>query len=514
MSFYGWAFGASVMLVTVLGMATVVGAQPTAPSARSSPSAFRVPYDAVTEHRFDNGLRLVVVEDPTQPLVDIAAALDVGGRLETVPVGARREWPPGVASFVASMLTRGGVGSLDGFTLAVQTEFRGAEVRSFGGRNRSGVLASGLAEHLDELVQWVAAALSSPRFEVGDLERYRSNALRSLEGRYRTTGSIADREWQALVFGAAHPRARPLRTIDVEAWSPEAVKSFHAAFYRPERTVIAVAGDVDADTVVEAFGRRLGTWGRTQEASTTEEPSPGSAGSGEREVRGAWTPREVRSSPPGFYQFVVPAAQGTFVVGHLGAQRDSWEDREADAVALLSEILAGGGPVSRLRGRLRDREGWVYGVSGSIGVGSIEPGLFQAAWSVAPENAVASLEAALEEIERLRRLEPPAQEIAVARRTMVEVLPSLFDTAEEIAGRYAEDLLLGRPHAFWTERAARLSAVDAGDIQRAARKWLRTEDLIVVWVGPELPSSQIRRLGLARVVNLPARDPRTLRPIR
>ena len=465
---------------------------------------FLVPYDAVSEHRFDNGLRLVVVEDPTQPLVDIAAALDVGGRMEQVTVGGR-EWPPGIASFVASMLTRGGAGDLDGFTLAVQSEFRGAELRSFGGRNRSGVLASGLAEHFEELVHWVSGCLTVPRFGTEEVARYRNNAQRSLEGRYRTTGSIAEREWQALVFGEDHPRSRPLRSSDVARWQSDALRDFHQMFYRPDRVVIAVAGDVTAEAAVLAFGRHLGQWTGTTVPGDGA-LSPSSEGDG--------APRDVRSAPTGFYQFTVPAAQGTFVLGHLGAQRVSWADREADALALLSEILAGGGPVSRLRGRLRDREGWVYGVSGAVGVGSIEPGVFQAAWSVAPENAVASLEAALEEIDRLRRLEPPAQELAVARKVMVEALPSLFDTAEEIAGRYAEDLLLGRPHSFWSERADRLRAVGAGEVRRAAGKWLRPDDLIVVWVGPELPRRDIRRLGFGRVVELPPRDPVTLRPVR
>ena len=487
-----------------IALAAAVHAQPLSVGESDPNPDFRVPYDAVHEHRFANGLRLVVVEDPTQPLIDIAAALDVGGRLETVAAEGRGEWPAGLGSFVASMLTRGGAGSLDGFALAVQSEFRGAELRSFGGRNRSGVLASGLAEHLDVLVQWVALALSSPAFEVAELERYRNNGLRSLEGRYRTTGSIAEREWQALVFGPSHPRARPLRPADVEAWSVGAVQEFHRVFYRPERTVIAVAGDVTSEAVVAAFGRHLGDW----------DPKVPSGGAEAPAVRASeWSPVEIRSAEPGFYQFVVPASQGTFVVGHVGAQRASWEDRDADAIAVLSEILAGGGPVSRLRGRLRDREGWVYGVSGSIGVGSIEPGIFQVAWSVAPETAVDSLRAALEEMERLRRIEPPAQELAVARRTMVETLPSMFDTAEEIAGRYAEDLLLGRPHSFWQERARRLRAVDAGDVQRAARKWLRLEDLIVVWVGPALPRREVRGLGFDRVVDLPARDPLTLLPL-
>lgn len=488
--------GLAAALSSVL-VAGTAAAQPAGPVDAPATPGFRVPYDAVTEQRLDNGLRLVVVEDPTQPLVDIAAALDVGGRLESLPAAAGTEWPPGIASFVASMLTRGGVGSMDGFTLAVQSEFRGAEVRSFGGRNRSGVLASGLATHLDQLVQWVALALTAPRFDAAEIDRYRANALRSLEGRYRTTGSIAEREWQALVFGADHGRARPLRMVDAEAWSVEAVRSFHSSFYRPERTVIAIAGSVDTSEVVRAFERHLGSWGNPGIPAPTG-PSP----------------EAVSSAAPGLYQFAVPAPQGTFVLGHLGARRASWQDREADAIALLSEIFAGGGPVSRLRGRLRDREGWVYGVSGAVGIGSLEPGLVQAAWSVAPENAVASLGAALEEIERLRRLEPPAQEIAVARRTMVEALPTLFDTAEEIAGRYAEDLLLNRPHSFWQDRAARLRAVGADDIRRAARKWLRPEDLIVVWVGPALPRREIQRLGFERIVDLPARDPRSLEPVR
>ena len=89
----------------------------------------------------------------------------------------------------------------------------------------------------------------------------------------------------------------------------------------------------------------------------------------------------------------------------------------------------------------------------------------------------------LEELRRLRREEVPENEIATARRSLLARLPLLFERAETIAGRYAEDELLGRPHEYWATYRERLLAVTAADIRRAARRFIDPEGVAVVVVG-------------------------------
>ena len=59
-----------------------------------------------------------------------------------------------------------------------------------------------------------------------------------------------------------------------------------------------------------------------------------------------------------------------------------------------------------------------------------------------------------------------------------------FDTAEEIAGYFAEDELLGRPHTYWQEYLEGVAHVAITDVQEAARTYLQPRSMRVLIVGP------------------------------
>jgi zinc protease len=120
-------------------------------------------------------------------------------------------------------------------------------------------------------------------------------------------------------------------------------------------------------------------------------------------------------------------------------------------------------------------------------------------------NTARVVELVRAELLRLRREPPAAAELAFVQRALIDGLPYLFDSAEEIAGYFAEDEYLGRPHSFWTSYRERLAAVTPAELRRAASEALDPDRLLVLIVGR---TRDLRLLG--NPTRLPARDPVTL----
>ena len=171
-------------------------------------------------------------------------------------------------------------------------------------------------------------------------------------------------------------------------------------------------------------------------------------------------------------------------IGHLTFARRGWDDPDAFAAIVMGELLGGGGPSSRIGGRLRTTEGIAYHASAGVGVGDSFPGELRISLESANATAGRAVELALAEVARLRRETPSAEEVRQIQRSLVDSFPYLFDSAEKIAGRFAEDDYLGRPHSFWRDYRARIEGVTAEEVRRIAERVLHPEQALVLVVGP------------------------------
>jgi zinc protease len=201
--------------------------------------------------------------------------------------------------------------------------------------------------------------------------------------------------------------------------------------------------------------------------------------------------------------------------------RQGWDDADEAALQVLAEVLGGDGAVSRLRRRLRAEEGLVYRASARLALGLGSPGTFQVFLESEARHAARALALACSEVLRLRGEPVPAAELALAKRSLLDLAPLLFDSAERRAGRFAEDELLGRPHGYWESHRRRVAAVTARDVQRVAQRHLRPQDLVAVVVGDRaalLAGAAAEGVTLEQLFGgplraLPRRDPVTLDPL-
>lgn len=451
---------------------------------RFPPLVFEPPPVSGLRFELGNGLPVYVVPDRGLPLVDVVVAL---------PVGDRNEAPgeDGLASMTAAMARRGGAGELGPDEIDVEIDALGARIEASSSWGRTVLVLDSGSESLDRGLELLASILFEPRFDEARLEQAKENLRVSLLAEADDPRAVLEREWLRLVHGPASPRSRRLTQASIAAFDRDALARFQRRHWSSRGAVIAASGDVDAEALVARLDELFGGW----------EPGPPEAGEdarglpqglpvGSPEHAAPAEDGEPAAASPGWWTIDRPGTQAAIAFGHRGAIFDSWDDPGRWALMLLAEILDGPGAVSRLRSRLQLEEGLTYRVLTHFSLDVVTDsernrgmGEFRVFLETAPEETVAAAGVVLEEVRRLLRDEVPENEIASARQSLLARLPLLFDRAEAIAGRYAEDELLGRPHEYWAVYRERLLAVTAADIRGAAHRFLDPQGSVLLVVG-------------------------------
>ena len=476
------AVGLLVALGLGLGAAAAAQIPPHPEALRFPESSFAPPDPAGMRFELANGMPVYVVPDRSLPLVDVVLALPVGD-LDELPQEA------GLASMTAAMLRRGGAGELDPDRLDDEIDALGARIRTVGASARSVIALDCSAEALGPGLELLASIVLEPRFDAERLAQAKRNLEISLAAHDDDPRRLLEREWLRLVHGDRAPRGRRLTLEAVAAFTADALADFHRRHHGPEGAVFAVSGDVDAQAVVTRLDELFGDWTGPDRG---ERPVPGSAAEQLEadDVDGSRGERPAASAMPGWWTLDRPGVQAAIAVGHRGAVFDSWDDSDRWALLLLTEILDGPGAVSRLRSRLQLGEGLVYRVltyfdSDPVrsGRGDAQAGEFRVFLETAPESAAEAASAVLQELRRLQREPVPTAELEMAKQSMLARFPLLFDRAEAIAARHAEDELLGRPHEYWADYRQRLRGVTGADVRRAAQRFLDPDGVALLAVG-------------------------------
>lgn len=173
---------------------------------------------------------------------------------------------------------------------------------------------------------------------------------------------------------AAHPLGRRVQGVTsvVESITPDDVRRFHAARYAPSPAVIAAAGAVDHDEVVELAKRAF------EGAPAAPAPRIG----------------QVPSITEGGQRFIERDVEQVHLV--LGAPGLSRTDERRWALA-IANVALGGGMSSRLFQTIREQRGLAYAVSSGY-QGFTDAGLMNVYAGCSAENAREVLSLARQEI--------------------------------------------------------------------------------------------------------------------
>lgn len=399
-----------------------------------------------------NGLRILVAERPGLPIVTARAVVHAGAALDPPD-------KPGLAHLTASLLTRG-TAARSAAEVDRAIEFVGGSLEGEAGRDASELTLAVLRKDLGLGLDLLAGALARPAFPEDEFERRREEVRAAIRRSEEDPWAVAARALRRLAF-ADHPYGRPVAGTEAALASITRadVVAFHAAAYRPERTVVAVAGDVTADEVRAEVEVRLGTW--VAAAPSLAGPAP--------------VPLGV---PPGTETVHRELAQTTILLGRATVTHG---DPDHYPLVVASQVL-GGGSTSRLYTRVREERGLAYGVSAQYLPGR-HGGLFLVELQCDHARVREALAVVREELVRLRRERVAEEELARARAYLVGSFPLRMQTTAELADLLAtvERLDLGLDYPARYRDA--VSAVTAGDVLRAVRTHWDPDAMSLVVVG-------------------------------
>jgi predicted Zn-dependent peptidase len=409
----------------------------------------------LSQHRIttlDNGVRVVTERMENVRSVALGFWIATGSAMES-------DEQAGLSHLLEHMLFRG-TDTYRSEEIDQIFDAMGAEVNAGTDREATSLYTRVLDRHLERALGVMGEMVWRPRFE--DLPAEREVVLEEIA---MYEDDPQDRVFDVLgeaVFGT-HPLGRAVigRTEVVRAIELDGLHAFHAERYLPQSIVVAAAGSVDHDELVQMV-RRAST------PSTTAEPVSVDAGGGGRDVD---FKRRVRFLRKDTEQYHVC----------LGGRGIARHDERRFALRVLEGVL-GGTSSSRLFQEVREKRGLAYSVFSfsNLHARTGEVGLYV---GTRPDNLGEAIATIASELARF--VEEPATEEEITRsRENVKgrVVLSLESTAARM-NRLGSSVLSELPILSVDEIIDRIDAVELADLHALAGELFSCERLSVAGVG-------------------------------
>jgi predicted Zn-dependent peptidase len=403
---------------------------------------------STTQQRLDNGLLVLVRENPLAPVVAISLMIEMGTRWES-PENA------GISNFAHAVMVKGTT-KRGGGEMAEAVALLGGQISASGDVDYSEIRASALARFWRQLLGLTAELALSPTLLPAEVDKEREWLLSRVQKRRDSPNNRAFDELYAALYGT-HPYALPiLGTPDsLKRVDHAAIVAWYRRFYRPERMKLAVSGQVKASEVIAEARQLFGALPAGGSVADAPIPPPTST---ERRI-------DVEQ----------PAQQAQIVLAGLAPRLS---DRDHAAVKVLANVL-GGGMAGRLFAELRDRQALAYTASAYYDPVR-EPGALILYLGTAPDNATRAEEALRKEIGRIRSEPVGAEELARAKGYLLGNYTMDRRTNGRLAWYLAFYEIEGIGQKFPDQYRRAVEAVTPADVLRVARTYLATPTTVVL----------------------------------
>jgi len=451
------ALQAAAALLAAAGWPVVAGAATPGietPPEPGPPRPLKLP--PVEQVRLANGLRVVVAPRSRVPLVTASLMVMAGG--ENEPAGRA-----GLAAATVGLLVKGarrGGRAVGATALAQQAEALGASVDSGSGWRSASLGMTVTTPRLPQALALLADLLRQPLLQAEEWARARDQTLDELRLTLASPGSVAAMAARRVFWGRG-PWAASATPASLQRIGIDELRALHRSAYRPERSVLLLAGDIDAAAALRLAERLFGGWQASGAALAPVEPlAPASA-----------LQRLVLVDMPGSGQSGVVLAAPFAALG----------DAERRVAEVASAVL-GGGFSSRLNQEVRIKRGLSYGVSVA---GEMQPGggLWTAQAQTQHATAAQVAELLRSEVLRLAQEPPAAAELAARQATLVGRFARRLETGAGMAAVLGSLLAQGRPLADLGGYVDEVQAVTPAQVQAFAQRHWRAEALRVVVAG-------------------------------
>ncbi|MBA4187432.1 MAG: insulinase family protein [Planctomycetaceae bacterium] len=177
----------------------------------------------------------------------------------------------GVASVLADMITRG-AGSRDSRALSLALDGLGVDRDESVGVYNMRFWGSTLARNVPPALDIYADILLRPHLPEAELEPVQSLAIQDIEALEDAPQAKVMIELRKNYYPSPLDKDRRGTIEDIESLTPDAVRSYHSRLFRPNGTILSVAGNVEWEPLKAQVERLFGGWKRGKEPDLTPIP--------------------------------------------------------------------------------------------------------------------------------------------------------------------------------------------------------------------------------------------------
>ena len=403
-----------------------------------------------------NGIR--VITEPMPHLYSVATGIwcDIGSINETPLLG-------GVSHFLEHMLFKG-TNRRDAKEIAQAMEAVGGQMNAFTSKEYTCYYTKCLAEHFGHSMDLLSDIYLHSLLDEEEFSKEKGVILEEINMYEDAPDDLVHDLLAATIWGG-HAYGRPIigSKDTVSSLSAQRLKDYYRTTYRPESTIIAVAGNVTREESVAASEKYFGGFvsHNTSENDLTID----------------------KTRPP------TQAAQ-TYIYKDieqvhlcLGFPAPTAHDEERYTAKLLAAVL-GGCASSRLFQEAREKRGLTYSIF-SHHISYAQAGCLAAYASASPGKIQEVAEIMLEQFADIAANGPKEEEIENIKKQSKGNMLLGMESSGSMMNRLGRDEAVLKRLVPLEETLAKVNAVDGASIQRLAKEIFQKDKLVLALVGPE-----------------------------
>jgi len=404
--------------------------------------------------QLDDSITGYVVVDRSLPLISFSMFF----KEATIPSNIKET---AALELLSPMFRRGGSSDISANALDDSLEFISASVHGGLGSYYSKISIDCLSKNFEEMLSLSKSVFTKPGFDEKQLEIQKTSYITAYKRRFDNPASILS-ALRSKVNYASSPRLWNPTVEEYQSVSKKDLEQFGKTKFSANRIVFALAGDIEKDSALVLLKKYFADWKKSSKRDLT--------------------PSILLLKKPGVYAVEKDITQANISMNQPFVKRPH-PDYYPTAVA--SFILGGGSFSSRLTSKIRTEEGLAYSIYSHAGNDFNDTALTTIALQTKAESAFYAIQLIIQEIEKLSKEGPSAEELELAKKTLIESLPSMFDSPSSIASIFAADEIVGKSKDHYLEYVKAINAVTPEQIKAMTAKYFDPQKMTISIVGPK-----------------------------
>lgn len=411
-------------------------------------SAFSLPM--IETHTLSNGLGLAVVRRQNQPIISIRLVILTGESSSPDDL-------PGLASLCARMITKG--------TVNLKADEIEEKIESIGGSLAVRILPdytefvfSFLEDYLDDALQLLGEILlrpTFPRLEIGNVQR---SMFYDLAIQADNPDFIARRLLYQILFESHPYRKIVFDQGGIKNLNRKDIVTFYSKYYRPNNAKLILVGNLNLETASRKVSRYLSSW-ENMELELSFAP--------------LLNPRDKIKI---CFVDLPDAKDATIYMGNIIFPITS---PDYFPFIVFNQVI-GGTPNSRLFMHLRESKAYAYYAFSEMQFFR-SCGIFLITAKVLTEFSYDAIKEILREIDDLRNVPIPSQEIEQAKSYLIGNFPLTIQTYDELSEKISEIQAFNLSRDHWERYYEKLIRINSETASQLGQKYsLHTPVVVIV----------------------------------